>query len=78
MQNIKDLGEAVAKIIPMVEKLEKDLTLYEEKVLAIAPKMKELESLQAQIVSVREEHEQVTKNLEAAKKDHADFRATLK
>ncbi len=78
MQNIKDLGEAVAKIIPIVEKMEKDLAVYEEKVLAIEPKMKELGEIEARIVSVREETEQLHKAIESAKKDHAAFRATLK
>ncbi len=78
MQNIKDLGEAVAKIIPIVEKLEQEIPVYEERVLAVGPKLKELEGLQAQIISAREEHEQWVKKLESAKKDHADFKATLK
>ena len=78
MKNVSDLAEHSAQIISIVEKLEKHLLVSEERVKAIGPKQKELEEIEARILGVRDELEQVTKAIETAKGHHADFMSALK
>ena len=73
MSLTEGLMEHVSKAVSILQTLEEEIPRYEERVLAVGPKLKELESIEARILSVQKEHERWVKELEGAKKDYDEF-----
>ena len=77
MSLAQDLMEHVSKAAAILEQFEEEVPRYEQRVLAVEPKLKELEGIEARIQSSREELERVVRDLEKAKKDYAHFKSGL-
>jgi len=77
MNLAQELTEHVSKAAAILARLEEEVPRYEERILAIEPKLKELGSIEARISSGREELERVVRDLETAKKKYADFKSDL-
>ena len=77
MNLAQELMEHVSKAAAIFARLEEEVPRYEERILAVGPRLKELESIEGRIRTEREVLEQLTKTIERVKKDYAAVHSTF-
>lgn len=74
----QELMEHVSRAISILQSYEEEIPRYEQRILAVGPKLKELEGIEVRIESARETLDQINQDLEKAKKDYAAFKSSLR